>query len=109
MLLEKIWQQKSRVDWIKLGDSNTKFFHSYAKARQNVNAIKLLVRSDGSRCSNQMQIKEEVRSFYQGLMGSAAEAIPMVDKSLIARGPTLCHHQQIQLCAPPSSQEIKQV
>lgn len=41
---EKVWQQKTRVDWIKLGDSNTKFFHSYATERKNQNAIKTLIR-----------------------------------------------------------------
>lgn len=31
---ERIWQQKARIDWIQLGDSNTKFFHASVKARQ---------------------------------------------------------------------------
>lgn len=45
---EQIWQQKSSVDWINLGDSNTKFFHAYAKIRQHSNAIHRILRPDGT-------------------------------------------------------------
>lgn len=56
-IAEKIWQQKSRVDWIQLGDSNTMFFYAYAKVRQNSNAIHRLIKADGPVCLGQEMIK----------------------------------------------------
>lgn len=55
---ENIWRHKSRIDWLKLGDSNTKFFYSYVKARINATVVKVLYRGDGSRCT-QAQMKEK--------------------------------------------------
>lgn len=86
---EYIWHQKSRVDWLKLGDANTRFFHAYVKMRQSSNAIHRLVREDGTICLGQTNIKEEVRSFYSKLMGTAAEKLLMVDKLVVEKGPIL--------------------
>lgn len=63
MIEENIWQQKARIEWIKLGDSNTRFFHAYTKVRQNQNAICRLIREDGSACTCQEQIKKKLGSF----------------------------------------------
>lgn len=82
---EKVWKQKSRVD----GDSNTIFFHAYAKERRRQSTIKMLVKNDGTRMFTQDQIKSEVISFYKGLMGSSAACIPMVDRNVVSRGPAL--------------------
>lgn len=97
----------SRIDWIQLGESNTKFFHSFAKRRRNQNAIKLLIKEDGSRCCTQQQIKDEVVSFYQNLMGHAADRIPMVDKYVISRGSIPNTQQQQNLMLPFTAAEIK--
>lgn len=103
---ENIWQQKARIDWLKLGDSNTKFFHAYAKMRKSANAIHRLTREDGSICLGQTQIKKEVREFYTKLMGTAAQELLMVDKRVVERGPKLTAPQQQMLNAACSAQEV---
>lgn len=104
---EKIWHQKSRIDWLTLGDSNTRFFHAYVKVRQNANAIHRLVRADKSICLGQEQIKHEIRDFYIGLMETAATKFTMVDKLVMKRGPKLNAHQQLLLNADCTEQEVK--
>ncbi|XP_056688244.1 uncharacterized protein [Spinacia oleracea] len=73
-----------------------------------MNAIKVLLREDGSRACLQSSIKEEVVGFYRKLMGTAALSIPMVDKTIVEKGPLLQAHHQAGLCAPVSILEVKQ-
>lgn len=70
---ENIWIQKSRIDWLQLGDANTKYFHAYTKVRQHANAIHRLEREDGSICTGQAKIKQEIRDVYLKLMGTIVE------------------------------------
>lgn len=104
---KNIWRQKARVDWIQLGDSNTKFFHAYTKVRQNQNAIHRIERDDGVVCTGQEQIKQEIRNFYIQLMGQAAERLEMVDKWVIRRGSKISRQQQLVLIKACFTEEVK--
>ncbi|KAA3484931.1 Retrovirus-related Pol polyprotein LINE-1 [Gossypium australe] len=43
---EMLWKQKSRSDWLSLGDRNTKYFHSWMVERKKFNRITTLRTSD---------------------------------------------------------------
>lgn len=44
---ECYWEQKVRINWLKYGDKNTKFFHSQASQRRRTNFIQKLQTEDG--------------------------------------------------------------
>ena len=48
---------KSRALWLENGDSNTKFFHRYAKHHRMVNAILDLEASDGNWIIGKSELK----------------------------------------------------
>lgn len=62
---EMLWKQKSRKDWLTLGDQNTSYFHSQVNMRRRVNHIKFLKLDDGSWCYDEDRIKVEVVSFFK--------------------------------------------
>lgn len=45
---KKYWKQRAKVNWLKIGDKNTSFFHRFASQRRRVNRIRGLQRRDGS-------------------------------------------------------------
>ncbi|XP_070032423.1 uncharacterized protein [Nicotiana tomentosiformis] len=72
LIEESILQQKSRAKWIKLGDSNSKYFLVFMKERRHKKVIAELANAYGDRLTDQYQIQEEIIAFYKSLMGSAA-------------------------------------
>lgn len=46
-MAESIMKQKSRVQWLKLGDANTTYFFASMKTRYSQNKIKSLIRTNG--------------------------------------------------------------
>ncbi len=62
------WRQRSRVQWLRAGDSNTKFFHRRANGRRCTNRITCI--SDGSSSlSGQAAISEHLFTFFRNQMG----------------------------------------
>jgi len=47
---EIIWQQRSKVQWMGLGDRNTKYFHSKASERKKKNTINKIMDKNGNWC-----------------------------------------------------------
>ncbi|XP_028095305.1 uncharacterized protein LOC114295281 [Camellia sinensis] len=65
-MVEWVWLQKSRVNWVLKGDKNTKFFHVMAASRNNRNALCSLS-VNGVIKENPADIRAEVLLHYRRL------------------------------------------
>lgn len=59
------WHQKSRIQWLKKGDQNTRFFHAFTMQIRIRNYIERLVDEQGHECSTREQIEEERTTCYR--------------------------------------------
>jgi hypothetical protein len=73
---EILWRQKSRVQWLKEGDRNTKFFHRSTIQRRHVNHISHLVTEEGKTLHSHEDLETELVSYYQDLLSE-----PLGDRS----------------------------
>lgn len=62
--------QRSRVNWISLGDGSTRLFHRYAASRQALNHIHFLISDSGERIDSQVGIQEQCVEYFSSLLGS---------------------------------------
>jgi hypothetical protein len=67
---ESFLKQKSRNQWLKLGDQNNGFFHRSLKVKQAKNTITHLWDEQGQRVDDVEQIKLVAKNFYKKLLGS---------------------------------------
>lgn len=64
---ELIWFQKSRLEAIKDGDRNTKFFHLATVIRRNRNKVDMLQANDGSWVTDPTNVKLMVEQYWKDL------------------------------------------
>lgn len=69
---ELFLKQKSRINWMKCGDGNNKYFFNVCKGRWNSNKILALENPDGELCTTHGKISEIAVNYFQNLMGKAA-------------------------------------
>lgn len=60
---ESFWRQKSRIQWLKKGDRNLKFFHAYTIQRRKTNSIEKLIKLNRGECETEEEIEEEVTQY----------------------------------------------
>lgn len=79
LLKEEIsWKQKSRVQWLKEGDKNTKFFHRSATAHRTVNQIRKIT-LDGDLLEDKAVIQEGIVGSYRRLYAENGDWRPNLD------------------------------
>ncbi|XP_019258094.1 PREDICTED: uncharacterized protein LOC109236376 [Nicotiana attenuata] len=103
---ESILKQKSRIQWLKLGDGNNAYFYASMKNRNSQNKIQKLTRSNGTVTQTKQEMEDEVMSFYKQLLGTAAEKIPTINTTVMREGPMVNKQQQRQLIASVTKEEI---
>ena len=66
---EGFLKQKSRIQFLKLGDQNSNFFHKAVKARNSRNYIKSITLENGYRFEDPETIKHEVVNHFRLVLG----------------------------------------
>ncbi|XP_077226384.1 uncharacterized protein LOC143862957 [Tasmannia lanceolata] len=79
---EAFYRQKSRSQWLNLGDSNTAFFHAAMKARKNQNCIQGTVTTEGSISTNPDEIAETMVEFFSSLLNKEESSQPVHPNSI---------------------------
>ncbi|KAJ3708007.1 hypothetical protein LUZ61_011712 [Rhynchospora tenuis] len=100
-ILEQRWHQRARIQWLKCGDRNTKFFHATASAKMRKKAISNLL-LDGESITDQGAILHAFTEFYTNLLGTSAQVHNCSLHNLYGDRPLL-----IQLDTPFTDLEIK--
>jgi hypothetical protein len=101
---EMMWMQRSRVDWLREGDRNTKFFHSRAVWRARKNRIKRLCDDEGTWHENHASMGQVATSYFQKLF--TADPSLNADPIIQLIEPKVGDEINGKLCADFSDKEI---
>lgn len=64
------WRQRSKENWLRLGDQNTKFFHQKANRRQRRNRLHGLFDEAGNWHKDKMGIEAVIVEYFTKLFDS---------------------------------------
>jgi len=77
MEIERLWRQeeiywgmRSRINWLKWGDKNSKYFHATTVQRHQRNKIVMLQNDQNEWCRDPIQLKEMTAKYFKELYTS---------------------------------------
>ena len=100
-----MWQQRSRVLFLKNGDRNTAYFHSKASQRFRRNRILGLKNNQNVWCTEESQIKNIAVDYYQSLFSSSSPS--ELDKILEKVQPSVTEPMNTTLLRDFSREEVE--
>ncbi|XP_019162696.1 PREDICTED: uncharacterized protein LOC109159124 [Ipomoea nil] len=104
---ETLWFQKSRANWIKEGDRNTRFYHNSAIIRRNRNIIRFL-KINGNWTDDNTTLSNHITSFFASLfdrIGSSGSS----NLVRIAESCKISRQQASQLSRSATMEEVRKV
>jgi hypothetical protein len=103
---EVMYKQRSRQEWLKAGDKNTKNFQNCCSHRRRKNTVLGLRREDGSLCKSNEGMLDMAQAFYQELYASEGSA--NVEQILNLMNPSVTEGMNRALALEISDKEISE-
>ncbi|XP_050222570.1 uncharacterized protein LOC126672659 [Mercurialis annua] len=105
-LEESFYRQKCRVQWIELGDLNTKFFHKSLVQRQATNRITHL-KVDGEIIEDNERISQCIIEYYNELIGRQKLRKDVIRYDIMEEGRYVSEEDRIKLCLEVTDSDVK--
>jgi len=102
---EILWRHKSRVQWLKEGEKNTKLFHKAMVHRQLINRITHLEDGQGNRIREHTQIEAELNNYYRDLLTETREDRKTTIRQVTNHIPSMVTPKQNAALMRPVTQE----
>lgn len=105
---EPFLKQISRINWLKDGDHNSRFFHRVVATRNSYNSIRALTLLNGTVCTDAEEMQRAVVGFFHSIL--APDILPWLPTPLqwfLDLQYFRCNFQlQNQMTSLPSNEEI---
>ena len=103
---EIYWKQRSRADWLKEGDKNTKFFHFKASSRRRKNKISCIENQQGHWLKDREEIEREFGEYFQDLFTTSSPNQNQINAVLAGLNPKVTVEMNKALDQPFTANEI---
>ncbi|KAL8125864.1 hypothetical protein AgCh_013243 [Apium graveolens] len=101
---EVYWKQRAKQFWLKEGDQNTRFFHSFASGKKKNNQIARLKDKHGIWVDSVQGVQEIVTDYFSEVFKSSGTGGYLSENETVNR---VTNEQNAQLLTPISSDEVK--
>ncbi|KAK8576343.1 hypothetical protein V6N13_090816 [Hibiscus sabdariffa] len=101
---ERLWEQRSRVNWLLKGDKNTSFFHNFASTRRKKNQIRKIIDQQGNVVSSLDGILNTASAYFSELFTATTVCDTDVIFANVRR--SITNELNSALIAPFKSDEI---
>ncbi|VFQ90921.1 unnamed protein product [Cuscuta campestris] len=101
-----MWTHQSKVDWISMGDQNSKLFYAWLKKKKYQNHITTITDSTGEVKEGKEEVAKVLVDYYQNQLGKM-EMTEDISKDIVDMGECLSIEQQMKLISPISPEEVK--
>ena len=99
---EMFWFQRSREEWIALGDRNTKYYHAATTIRKHKNTIKGLLNDQRIWTTDPVLIAEMIKRYFHGLFSREPSDI---HPNSIPNGFPNLHEEHLRILQRPFTKE----
>ncbi|KAI9156545.1 hypothetical protein LWI28_008377 [Acer negundo] len=80
---ERYWRQRSRIEWLKCGDRNTRFFHMKVSMRKSRNIISDLLGNDGNWYDSKIVMEKIIIDYFSNLFQSSMPSQSEISAALV--------------------------